>query len=216
MKPFLLVLSSPSGVGKTTIARRLLAERSDLGCSISATTRARREKDHEVDGVHYHFLSAEEFARREAADLFLESATFSGNRYGTLRSEVEGIVGGGRHAMLVIDLEGARQVRRRFPDAVQVFVLPPSATAMIDRLQRRGTESPDKLRLRLEHAAVEFGAVTEYDYVVINDDLDKAVARVSAIIDAESGRVRRQDGLVVLAEQLRRDVLAAAAKVGRD
>jgi len=211
VKPFLLVLSSPSGGGKTSIAKRLLAERADLGYSISATTRARRPN--ETDGIDYHFLTADEFARRESADLFLESATYGGNRYGTLRGEVEKVLAGGRHAVLDIELEGARQVRRRFPDAVQVFVLPPSGGELIERLKGRRTESEDALRRRLEHAAVEFGAVTEYDYVVINHELDKAVIAVNAIIEAESLRVRRQDGLMVLAEGLRREVSAAAARL---
>ncbi|MEO8032159.1 MAG: guanylate kinase [Gemmatimonadota bacterium] len=214
MKPFLLVLSSPSGGGKTSIAKRLLATRADLGYSISATTRARRPN--ETDGADYHFLSAEEFARREAADLFLESATYSEHRYGTLRSEIDRVLAGGKHAVLDVELEGARQIRRRFPDAVQVFVLPPSGRELTARLTGRKTESTEALRRRLEHAAVEFGAVTEYDYVVINEHLEQAVGAVSAIIDAETLRVRRQDGLMVLAEQLRREVLAAAAKLGQD
>ncbi|HKV73330.1 MAG TPA: guanylate kinase [Gemmatimonadales bacterium] len=214
MKPLLLVLSSPSGVGKTTIAERLRAERRDLGRSISATTRSPRGS--EKDGVDYHFLSAEEFARREVAGLFLESATYGEHRYGTLRSEVDRVLAGGKHAILVIEVEGARQVRRRIPDAVQVFVLPPSGSELIVRLQARKTESPEEMRRRLELAAKELGAVTEYDYVVINDVLDKAVADVGAIIDAEAHRVRRQDGLMVLAEKLRREVADAARKLGQD
>jgi guanylate kinase len=213
VKPFLLVLSSPSGGGKTTIGKRLLATRADLGYSISATTRAMRPG--EVDGKDSHVLSPEEFSRREAAGLFLESASYSGHRYGTLRSEIERVLAGGRHAVLDIELEGARQVRRRYPDAVHVFVLPPSGEELVSRLKQRRTESEEALRRRMEHAAVEFAAVTEYDYAVINQDLDRAVAAVNAIIDAESLRVRRQDGLVVLAEGLRREVSAAAARLAQ-
>jgi guanylate kinase len=214
VKPFLLVLSSPSGGGKSTIKDRLLATRSDLGYSISATTREIRPGK-EVDGRDYFFLSPEEFAKREAAGLFLESASYSGHRYGTLRSEIERVMAGGRHAVLDIELEGARQVRRRYPDAVQVFVLPPSGDELVSRLKQRRTESEAALRRRMEHAAIEFSAVTEYDYAVINRDLDQAVAAVNAIIDAESLRVRRQDGLVVLAEGLRREVSAAAARLAQ-
>jgi guanylate kinase len=214
VKPFLLVLSSPSGGGKTTIAKRLLAGRPDLGYSISATTRKIRPEK-EVDGRDYYFLSVEEFARREAADLFLESATYGKNRYGTLRSEIDRVVAGGQHPVLDIDVQGARQLRRRFPDAVQVFILPPSGSELIARLEARKTETVEALRRRLEHAADEFGAVTEYDYVVINDDLDQAVAEVGAIIDAESLRVRRKAGLMVLAEGLRREVSAAAARLSQ-
>lgn len=214
MKPFLLVLSSPSGGGKSTIKDRLLAMRSDLGYSISATTRDIRPGK-EVDGRDYFFLSPEEFAKREAAGLFLESATYGEHRYGTLRSEVERVLASGRHAVLDIELEGARQIRRRFPDAVQVFILPPSGEALLARLKQRRTESDGALRKRLEHAAVEFAAVTEYDYAVINEDLDRAVAEVTAILEAETLRVRRQDGLVVLAEGLRREVSAAAARLAQ-
>jgi guanylate kinase len=215
VKPFLLVLSSPSGGGKSTIKDRLLATRSDLGYSISATTREIRAGK-EVDGRDYFFLSPEEFARREAADLFLESATYGKHRYGTLRSEIARVLASGKHAVLDIELEGARQIRRRYPDAVHVFVLPPSGGELIARLQARKTESNETLRRRLEHAAIEIGAVTEYDYVVINDTIDRAVAEVGAIIDGESRRVRRQDGLVVLAERMRREVSAVAARLAQD
>ena len=210
MKPFLLVLSSPSGGGKTTIARRLLESRTDLGYSISATTRAMRPG--EEDGRDYYFLSREEFARREVEGLFLETAVYAGERYGTLRSEVERVFATGRHVILDIEVEGARQVRRRFPDAVLVFVLPPSGASLVERLRDRRTDSAEALRKRMARAAEEFGAVLEYDYVVVNDDLDRARARVAAIVEAESRRVSRQDRLTQEIDALRRDTTAEAER----
>lgn len=214
MKPFLMVLSSPSGGGKTTIARRLLAIRTDLGYSVSATTRAQRPG--EVQGRDYHFLDAAEFERRVSAGEFLESAMYGGFRYGSLRSEVERVLASGRHVILDIELEGARQVRRKFPDAVHVFVLPPSTAVLMERLRARKTESPAELRRRLVTAGSEFAAVTEYDYVVVNDDLDRAVASVAGIIDSEALRVRRQDTLVALADTLRREVGTEAARLAQE
>ena len=205
MNPLLLVLSSPSGGGKSTIARMLLQARDDLGYSVSATTRAVRAS--ERDGVDYHFLSREEFLRQEAAGEFLEYAVYNGQLYGTLRREVQRVFDAGRHVVLDIEIAGARQVRERFPDAVLVYILPPSAAVLVERLQARRTESPEARRARLLTAADELLAVPEYDYVVVNDDLVTAVDQVASILDAESRRVSRQRSLASFIEQLRRDLL---------
>ena len=210
MTPFLLVLSSPSGAGKTSIARRLLETRGDFAYSVSATTRPRRPG--ETDGRDYHFLAAGEFERRVAAGEFLEHATYGGHRYGTLRSEVDAIFRSGKHALLDIEIAGARQLRASFPDAVHVFVLPPSGDELVRRLEGRNTEDPTAVRRRLDHAAAELAAVGEYGYAVVNDDLARAVARVSAIVDAECQRIGRQDELTAFVAALRRQVLAEAAR----
>jgi len=206
--PFLLVLSSPSGGGKTSIARELLRVRTDVGYSVSATTRAPRPG--EQDGRDYHFLSPQEFERRVAAGEFLEHATYGGNRYGTLAAEVERVLRTGRHVVLDIEIEGARQVRRRMPGAVEVFVLPPSGEVLVARLRARDTETPEARRTRMTRAADELLAVGEYDYVVINEDLGDAVRAVGAILDAESRRVSRQHDLAGFVESIRQGVAAAA------
>lgn len=212
MRPFLLVLSSPSGGGKSTIASHLLEARDDLGYSVSATTRAPRAG--EEHGVQYHFLSADEFARREAAGEFLETATYGGCRYGTLRTEVERVMAGGRHVILDIEVAGSKQVRERFPESVHVFVLPPSAATLVDRLKGRRTETARELATRLETAADELVAAMDYDYIVVNDDLVTAVDQVAAILDAERSRVRRLANLDEVVNRMRRDVQAHAQKVG--
>jgi guanylate kinase len=211
VNPFLLVLSSPSGGGKTTIARQLLAAREDLGYSVSATTRPMRTG--ERDGVDYHFLTREEFLRREAAGEFLESATYGGELYGTLLAEVERLFLAGKTVVLDIEIKGARQVRAAMPTSVHVFVLPPSAAVLVKRLSGRATESAAAVRERVTRAADELKAVTEYDYVVVNEDLFVAVAQVAAILDAESRRVSRQNELGGLVERLRRDVIEEAGRI---
>ena len=211
MTPILLVLSSPSGGGKTTIARLLKQGREDLGYSVSATTRAPRAG--ERDGVDYHYLSRDEFLRRVSAGDFLEYATYNGHLYGTLRAEIERILGEGRHAVLDIEINGARQVRSAFPDAILVFVLPPSARVLASRLSERGTEDPERVRERLALAAEELAAVPEYDFAIVNDDLFAAVASVAAVLDSESRRVARHPALPELVEELQRDIAAEAARI---
>ena len=214
MKPFLLVLSSPSGGGKTTIARNLLQARDDLDYSVSATTRPRREDERE--GVDYHFLTRDEFLRRVDAGQFLEWATYAGNLYGTLRSEIDRIFARGRTAVLDVEVEGARQIRASFPNSLHMFVVPPSADVLVERLAGRNTEPPVIIRERITRAADELAAVAEYDYAIVNEDLVLAVAQVAAVLDTEARRVARQEGLAPFIERLRRDVLAAAARITGD
>jgi guanylate kinase len=211
VKPFFLVLSAPSGGGKTTIAKMLLQGREDLGYSVSATTRPKRPG--ERDGVDYHFLSRDEFVRRRENGEFLESAIYGGELYGTLKSEIERIFAGGRHAVLDVEIEGARQIRKNFANSLLLFVLPPSADALVERLVGRKTEDPALVRERVVRAADELTAVAEYDYAILNEDLVVAVAQVAAILEAESWRVSRQNELPDFIEQLKRDVIKAAEQI---
>jgi len=192
-QPFLLVLSAPSGGGKTTIARELLRSRSDLGYSVSCTTRAPRVG--EQDGVDYHFLSPEAFAARVADGAFAEWAEVHGRRYGTLRSEVERVLASGRHVLLDIDVQGARQVVAAFPDAVTVFIVPPSVDVLVTRLQGRQSESPEAFQVRLRNARHELRDAERYQYLVENDDLAHAVRRVGEIIESEQLRRERLPAL---------------------
>lgn len=200
MNPFPIILSAPSGGGKTTIARHLLALRADVGYSVSCTTRAPRPR--EVDGKDYYFLTRDEFVRRRLAGDFAESAEVHGNLYGTLRSEIARVLGNGQHVIMDIDVQGARQIRGVFPTSVTVFVLPPSGEVLLERLRKRKTESPQQLVSRLNSALQELRAVEEYEYVVVNDDLERAVLRVGAILDAEVVSRDRVSGLRQQVEQL--------------
>lgn len=213
MKHLLLVLSSPSGGGKTTIAKRLLELRKDLGYSVSATTRPVRNG--EKDGVDYHFISRSDFERRLSQHEFLEWAEYGAQLYGTLKREIDRIFASGRHAVLDIDIEGARQIRRNFSNSLQVFVLPPSAEVLVERLTRRNTENPELLRKRLTRASDELAAAAEYDYAVVNEDLDTAVGQIAAILDgkADDCRVSRQPDLPARIGRLQRDVARAAKNI---
>ena len=214
MIPFPLILSAPSGAGKTTIARKLLAQRSDVGYSVSCTTREPRPG--EVDGRDYKFISRTEFLERRGRDEFAESAEVHGNLYGTLRSEVEKVLHSGRHVVMDIDVQGAAQFRAAFPGAVTVFVLPPSANVLLGRLRSRRTENPAQLAARLRSAVDELRAVEQYRYVVVNDKIENAVARVRAIIDAESVSRERTAGLRAaverISDQIEQEIAAVGAK----
>jgi guanylate kinase len=188
---FPIILSSPSGGGKTTIAQKLLESRRDVGYSVSCTTRPPREG--EVDGRDYHFLSAKEFKRGQEAGEFAESAEVHGHLYGTLRAEVERVLSAGKHVIMDIDVQGSSQFAAVFPDSVLIFILPPSADALIARLEGRGTEEVKSLIRRFRSAIDELKAIDLYHYVVVNDEVDSAVAEISSIIDAE-GLKRTRDG----------------------
>ncbi|MEE8116420.1 MAG: guanylate kinase [Gemmatimonadales bacterium] len=200
MKPFLLVLSAPSGGGKTTIARALLAAREDVGFSVSATTR--KPRDGERDGIDYYFLSRDAFDRRVAAGEFLEWAEYGVEQYGTLRSEVDRVLESGKHVVLDIEVQGAQQVRERCQNLVSVFIIPPSAAELVERLGGRNTEHPEEIVRRLRRAVDELTEAPTYDYIVVNNDRTQAVAEVAAILDAEARRPARLDRLETTMQML--------------
>ena len=186
-KPFVLVISGPSGVGKSTFVHLLLQSFPELHFSVSATTRACRRG--EEDGREYHFLGDAEFRRRLAAGEFLEHAEVHGALYGTLESEVRRALDAGHSVLLDVDVQGGVQVKRRVPDAVLVFLLPPSMQALEQRLRGRQTEAEETIQRRLRRAPDEMRSLCEYDYVVVNDSLESTRADLEAIVRAE--RLRR-------------------------
>jgi guanylate kinase len=179
------VITGPSGVGKGTLIRELLLRLPDLELSISATTRPPREG--EVDGRDYHFLSPAEFEERMRREDFLEYATYSGNSYGTLRTEVERRLSAGHSVVLEIEVQGARQVRAAMRESIQVFIAPPDPAVLRQRLDGRGTDSAEAIDARLEVAEGEMAAQNEFAHVVVNDDLDRAATELEGIVRTELG-----------------------------
>lgn len=186
---FPIVLAAPSGAGKTTLARMLVDRNHDVVFSISATTRAPRPK--EQDGRDYHFVDDDTFDRMIERNELAEWAVVHGRRYGTPRREITGAIQQGRTVVLDIDVQGARQVRNMFVDALMIFVLPPSAEELARRLTERASEDPLARRRRLTNARQELQAVPEFQYVVVNDDLDRAYGEIEAIVRAEWARAGR-------------------------
>jgi guanylate kinase len=186
---FLMVLSGPSGAGKGTLVERLLAARPECTFAISSTTRPRRTN--EQDGVEYEFVSREEFERRKAAGYFLETAEVHGHLYGTPRKFVDEQIAAGRVVVLDVDVQGGASLRRARPEAVTVFIAPPSVDALRQRLVQRGTDAPEVVERRLHNAPGELAEYPHYQYLVLNDDLEQALRRLLAILDAERARVRR-------------------------
>jgi guanylate kinase len=185
----LLVLAGPSGGGKTSVCRRIVTARPEVRFSVSVTTRPPRPG--ERDGLDYRFLSRDSFEALIESDGLLEWAEVHGELYGTPRAVVQGPTTGPCCLLLDIDVKGARQVRQREPDAVLVFLLPPSAREMIGRLRRRGSEDEERLARRLRTAVEELEAADEFDYVIVNEDLDLTVRTVESIVDAELHRTSR-------------------------
>lgn len=190
----MLVISSPSGAGKSTIARNILESGMDMRLSVSVTTRARRAS--EIDGRHYHFISMKEFERLRSTDALLEWAEVHGNFYGTPREAAENAMAQGQDMLFDIDWQGAQQLKEKMPaDVVSVFILPPSMEELQSRLNRRAEDSAEVIATRLKNAREEISHWREYDYVVVNDDLQRAFESVKAIIEAERLRRDRRHGL---------------------
>jgi guanylate kinase len=179
------VITGPSGVGKGTLIKSLLREVPELELSVSATTRGPREG--EENGRDYHFLTSREFEQRVEEKDFLEFATYSGNRYGTMRSEVERRLEAGRSVVLEIEVQGAQQVRAAKPDSVQIFIAPPDPAVLRERLAGRGTDSAEAIDERLKVAEQELAAQGDFDHCVVNDELARAASELVAIVRAELG-----------------------------
>jgi guanylate kinase len=180
------VITGPSGVGKGTLIRTLLLRVPELGLAVSATTR--RPRPGETHGVDYHFLSEDEFERRVREGEFVEHARYSGRRYGTLRSELEQRLAGGHPVVLEIEVQGARQIREAVPEAVQIFIAPPSEEALRARLVGRGTDDPEQVSARLDTAREELRAQGEFAHVVINDRLEDASDALEQCVRAHLDR----------------------------
>ena len=190
----MLVLSSPSGAGKSTLSRLLLQDETDLSLSISVTTRSRRPS--EVEGVHYHFIDLDRFAAMRDRGELLEWAEVHGNFYGTPRQPVEAALGAGRDMLFDIDWQGTRQIAEALPDdIVRIFVLPPSMAELRARLERRAEDGADVIGRRLANARLEIRHWREYEYVIVNQDLQKSLAVARTILRAERQKRARQPGL---------------------
>jgi guanylate kinase len=185
----LYVIAAPSGAGKTSLLKALLARRPDVSFSVSCTTRPPRAS--EQDGRDYHFIGREEFERLIAANEFIEHANVFGNLYGTRRSVVDATLAAGRDLILEIDWQGARQVRERLPEAVHIFILPPSRAELEERLRKRGSDSDEAIARRLRESVLEMSHWRDFDHVIVNRDFERALAELEAVFDGRGEASRR-------------------------
>ncbi len=196
----LILVSAPSGAGKTSLVKAALERDTALVVSVSHTTRSRRTN--ETDGVNYHFVDADEFNAMIAADAFLEHASVFDNMYGTSKAEVAARQAAGKDVILEIDWQGADQVRRAAPEAVSIFILPPSVEVLKERLKARGEDSEASMSRRLAEAQLEMSQAPKYDYIVVNDDFEQAVADMLVLFRAIRLRTRAQIGSNPLVESI--------------
>lgn len=197
MRGKMFVVSGPSGVGKGTVVGKLLAENPQLHLSVSATTRKKREG--EAEGVNYYYKTHEEFKKMIDDNQFIEWACFCDNYYGTPKAAIEKHLDDGRDVILEIEIQGAMEVKKNYPESIFVFILPPSVDELKKRLKGRGTETLDVINLRIETAKKELGFAKEYDYLIVNDEIDKAVNKLKGIIASERCKTERViDDLEVL------------------
>jgi len=190
---FLIILISPSAGGKSVIAKQVLKKCDNIGYSISITTR--KPRGNEINGKAYFFISEEEFQKRISDEDFLEYALVHGKLYGTSKSVIEKILSSQKHAILDIDVQGAKQIIASGVDAITIFILPPSAAILKERLLKRGTDSKEKIEERLQDGIKEIDEVNNFDYLVINDDLNNAVEEVINIIKIEEKRICRYENI---------------------
>jgi guanylate kinase len=185
----LYVIAAPSGAGKTSLLHALMSRRPTLSFSVSCTTR--KPRDHEQDGRDYHFIDRAEMERLIAADEFVEHANVFGNLYGTRRSVVDAALAEGRDLILEIDWQGAKQVRERLPEAVQIFILPPSRAELEARLRKRASDSEEAIARRLAESEIEMSHWRDFDYIVVNRDFEQALADLEDILDGRGEASRR-------------------------
>ena len=204
-KGSLIVISGFSGAGKGTIVKKLVSEYDNYELSVSMTTREPRPG--EINGVHYHFSTDEEFERIIAANGMLEYAGYCGHYYGTPRAFVEQKLAEGKDVILEIEIQGAQKVRRQFPDAILLFVMAPSAKVLHQRLTGRGTETEDVIRKRMWRAVDESEEIDAYDYVVVNDDLEECVRLVNGIVEAAHARPSQNEDFIDQIRQELKDIL---------
>ena len=195
-KGLLIVISAPSGAGKGTIISELL-KNDNKGRWLSVSTTSRKIRTNDIPGVTYNFVTEEEFKEKIAEDYFLEYTNYSGNYYGTPKEYINEKLNKGIDVILEIEIEGASNVKKIFPDAICIFIMPPSLKELVRRLKKRGTDSDDKIVERFKKAYQEINEVTKYNYVVVNDNVDDAVSKVEAIIKAEKCRVDRIEEIII-------------------